>query len=172
MPTDEVPQVAPSEPTPGPRDISTLPLIFGTVAVLALAVVMTIAALVATDDDETGAQAGSSVHVALSEFAITPSAVTAAAGGSLHVTNDGTATHNLRVVDTDLITPDLAAGEAGELDISSLEPGRLPAPLRDLRTRRRGHDRARSPSPTAAAPSPPNRRTASRPPTARWTTTR
>ena len=110
------------EPAPA-RDISTVPLIFGTVAVIALAVVMTIAALVAADDDDTAASAGSSVHVSLSEFAITPSSVTAAAGGSLHVTNDGTATHNLRVVDTELITPDLAAGEAGELDISSLEPG-------------------------------------------------
>ena len=84
---------------------------------------MSIAALVAADDDDTAASAGSSVQVSLSEFAITPSSVTASAGGSLHVTNDGTATHNLRVVDTDLITPDLAAGETGELDISSLEPG-------------------------------------------------
>ena len=84
---------------------------------------MSIAALVAADDDDTAASAGSSVPVSLSEFAITPSSVTASAGGSLHVTNDGTATHNLRVVDTELITPDLAAGETGELDISSLEPG-------------------------------------------------
>ena len=110
------------EPAPA-RDSTTVPLIFGTVAIIALAVVMSIAALVAADDDDTAASAGSSVQVSLSEFAITPSSVTASAGGSLHVTNDGTATHNLRVVDTELITPDLAAGETGELDISSLEPG-------------------------------------------------
>ena len=63
------------------------------------------------------------MHVSLTEFAITPSAVNVPAGGTLHVTNDGTATHNLRVVDTDLKTPNLAAGDAGELDLSSLEPG-------------------------------------------------
>jgi uncharacterized cupredoxin-like copper-binding protein len=122
VPNESLPELEPAEPSPS-RDISTLPLIFGTVAVIALAVVMSIAALVAADDDETSASAGDSVPVSLTEFAITPSAITASAGGSLQVTNDGTATHNLRVVDTELITPDLAAGEAGELDISSLEPG-------------------------------------------------
>ena len=121
MPTD-VPELSPVQLTP-PRDINTLPLIFGTVAVLALAVVMTIAALGASAGDDTGASAGGSVHVSLTEFAIEPAAVTVAAGGSLHVTNDGTATHNVRVVDTDLITPDLAASETGELDISSLSAG-------------------------------------------------
>jgi FtsP/CotA-like multicopper oxidase with cupredoxin domain len=119
---EDLEPLPPAEPA-APRDISTWPLIFATVAVLALAVVMTIAALVATDDDESGASVGSSAQVSLKEFAITPSAVTVAAGGSLQVANDGTGTHNLRVVDTDLITPDLAAGETGELDLSSLEPG-------------------------------------------------
>ena len=104
------------------HDSTTLPLIFGTVAVLALAVVMSIAALVAADDD-TGTTTASSVHVSLSDFAITPSAVDAPASGKLHVANNGAAVHNLRVVDTDLKTADLAAGEAGELDLSSLEPG-------------------------------------------------
>jgi FtsP/CotA-like multicopper oxidase with cupredoxin domain len=120
---DEPHELPATEPA-APNDISTWPLIFGTVAVMALALVMTIAALVAADDDDdTSASAGGSVHVALTEFAITPSTVTVPAGGSLHVTNDGSATHNLRVVDTDLATPDLAAGEAGELDLSSLAPG-------------------------------------------------
>jgi len=120
---DDVQELPAPEPS-GSNDIATLPLIFGTVAVIALAVVLSIAALVAGDDDGGGdATAGDQVHVSLTEFAITPNAVTATAGGSIHVTNDGTATHNLAVVDTELITPDLAAGEAGELDISSLEPG-------------------------------------------------
>ena len=111
------------------------------------------------------------MHVSLSEFAITPSSVTAAAGGSLHVTNDGTATHNLRVVDTELITPDLAAGETGELDISSLEPGAY-----ELLCEISGHaDAGMTAQLTvteAAAPSRRSPRTASTPPTARWTTTR
>ena len=110
------------EPAPA-RDSTTVPLIFATVAIIALTVVMSIAALVAADDDDTAASAGSSVQVSLSEFAITPSSVTASAGGSLHVTNDGTATHNLAVADTDLTTPDIAAGDAYELDVASLAAG-------------------------------------------------
>jgi manganese oxidase len=121
VPPTDLAELAPVEPQPS-HDSATLPLIFGTVAVLALAVVMTIAALVAADDDAS-TSAATNVHVSLTEFAITPSAVTMPAGGTLHVTNDGTATHNLRVTDTDLKTPDLAAGEAEELDLSSLEPG-------------------------------------------------
>jgi uncharacterized cupredoxin-like copper-binding protein len=123
VPTD-LPEPTPTEP-PAPRsDIATLPLIFGTVAVLCLAVVLSIAALVSSDDEsptETGG-AGSAA-VSLSEFAIEPSTVTVATGGSLHVTNDGSAVHNVTVTDTDLSTPDLAAGEASDLDLSSLEAG-------------------------------------------------
>ena len=105
--------------------MSTLPLIFGTVAVLCLAVVLSIAALVASDDDEASTSTGGagSVHVSLSEFAIDPGSVSVSAGGTVHVSNDGTAAHNLAITDTDLTTPDLAAGETGELDVSSLEPG-------------------------------------------------
>lgn len=117
----EVQELAPAT-APASQDVSSLPLIFGTVAVIALAVVMSIAALVAADDDST-AGTSSTVHVSLTEFAVSPSTVTVPAGGSLHVTNDGTAVHNVRVVDTALKTPDLASGEEAELDLSSLEPG-------------------------------------------------
>jgi FtsP/CotA-like multicopper oxidase with cupredoxin domain len=111
-------------PTPQPgRDISTLPLVFATVAVLCLAVVLSIAALVASDDDKVASAGVVPTHVSLSEFAIDPAALSVPAGASLHVTNDGTATHNLAIVDTDLRTPDLAAGDAGAIDVSSLEPG-------------------------------------------------
>jgi FtsP/CotA-like multicopper oxidase with cupredoxin domain len=61
--------------------------------------------------------------VSLTEFAITPDAVTVGAGGTIHISNDGTAVHNLAVADTDLATPDIAGGETGELDVSSLDPG-------------------------------------------------
>lgn len=114
-----------SIPTPAVRpDTSTLPLVFGTVAVLGLAVVLSIAALVAAGgDDTTTATAEGSTHVSLTEFAIAPATVTVASGGTVHATNDGSAAHNLSITGTDLTTPDLAAGEAGELDVSSLEPG-------------------------------------------------
>ncbi|MGH9084225.1 MAG: multicopper oxidase domain-containing protein [Acidimicrobiales bacterium] len=126
MSTD-LPEPTPLAPASAPaRDLVTPALVFATIAVMALAVVMTIAALIAADDDDGGSAAaggGTPTHVSLSEFAIDPAAVTVPVGGSLHVTNDGTATHNLRVADADLVTPDLAAGDAAELDVSSLAAG-------------------------------------------------
>jgi FtsP/CotA-like multicopper oxidase with cupredoxin domain len=120
---DDLPELEPAEAKPS-RDVATLPLIFGTVAVLGLAVVLSIAALVASDDDSGGGtEDSSSAHVSLTEFAITPDAVTVGAGGTIHVTNDGAAAHNLAIADTDLRTPDFAGGDTGELDVSSLEPG-------------------------------------------------
>jgi plastocyanin len=124
-----MPEPSPLEPAAAPeapRDLITPALVFGTLAVMALAVVMTIAALVAADDDDGGSTAsagGTPTQVSLTEFAIDPAAVTVPVGGSLHVTNDGSATHNLAVADSDLVTPDLAAGEEAELDVSSLAAG-------------------------------------------------
>lgn len=129
MPTEltELTELAETDAPASGRDgdVSTLPLVFGTVAVLCLAVVLSIAALVAGDDDEarTSTDGTGSVHVSLSEFAIDPGSVSVSAGGTVHVSNDGTAAHNLAITDTDVKTPDLAAGETGELDVSSLEPG-------------------------------------------------
>ena len=71
-------------------------------AVLVLAVVMSIAALVAADDDDATTSAASSVHVSLSEFAITPSAVSVPAGGMLHVAERRHRRPQPSVVDTDL----------------------------------------------------------------------
>ena len=118
----DLPQPPVTSEDEAPRDISTLPLIFGTVAVMALAVVMSIAALVAADDDS-AASTAAPTHVGLTEFAIDPTVVSVSAGGALHVSNDGTTVHNLAVAETDLATPDLDAGESAELDLSSLEPG-------------------------------------------------
>lgn len=124
MPTD-LSEPSPTEIPASPTDTATLPLVFGTVAVLCLAVVLTIAALVSTNDDDasTATGAGTSASVSLTEFAIEPASVTVGAGGSVNVSNDGTVAHNLAVTGTDLVIPDLAAGETGELDVSSLEPG-------------------------------------------------
>jgi manganese oxidase len=52
-----------------------------------------------------------------------PPPLTVPVGGSLEVTNAGSAAHNLTVSDTDLATADLGAGESETLDLSSLEPG-------------------------------------------------
>jgi uncharacterized cupredoxin-like copper-binding protein len=122
----DLPAPAPTDSTGAPRDTSTLPLVFGTLAVLCLAVVLTIAALVAADDDSstsTGGGGAAPVAVSLTEFAISPEMVMVDSGGALEVTNDGSVVHNLAVADTDLTTPDLAGGETAELDVSSLEAG-------------------------------------------------
>ena len=112
---------------PSDRDLSTLPLVFGTVAVLALAVVLTIAALVSTDDGSsfTSAAGGASTtaSVSLKEFSVAPAAVTLSSGGTITVTNDGNVAHNLAVEGTELKTPDIAPGESAELDVSSLDAG-------------------------------------------------
>jgi manganese oxidase len=70
-----------------------------------------------------GESAPSSVAVELSEFAIDPSDLTVAAGGTLEVTNRGVAEHDLAVIGTEVATPMLQGGESASLDISSLEPG-------------------------------------------------
>ena len=92
------------------------------VAVLAL-VIATVAVFVRDGGGDGDAAAGGDTSVALSEFALTPAAVTVPAGGSLKVTNDGTMPHNLSIDGTDLKTADLAAGESETLDLSALEPG-------------------------------------------------
>src|SRR5436190_15942901 len=67
VPTETLPELPPADPAPQ-RDSSTLPLIFGTVAILCLAVVMSIAALVAADDGtDATASGGESVMVSEKE---------------------------------------------------------------------------------------------------------
>ncbi|QYG94069.1 hypothetical protein HC251_17575 [Iamia sp. SCSIO 61187] len=66
---------------------------------------------------------GGAVAVSLAEFTIDPAPVTVAEGGSLTVTNEGTAAHDLTVEDQDLATPALDAGGEAELDVSALAPG-------------------------------------------------
>jgi FtsP/CotA-like multicopper oxidase with cupredoxin domain len=98
--------------------------VLGLAAVLALALSFTAVVLAAGDDGTaTSGPEAAATHVALSEFAIEPATITAPADGTLHVANDGAATHNLAVVDQGLTTPDIPAGEAAELDLAGLAPG-------------------------------------------------
>lgn len=66
---------------------------------------------------------GAPVDVALTEFAITPAAVSVPLGGSLNITNNGTMAHNVTILDTAIKTADLNPGQSAPLDVSSLEPG-------------------------------------------------
>ena len=70
-----------------------------------------------------GAGAGGTVEIALSEFAIAPTTIEVAEGGTLTVVNDGSAQHDLTVVDTDVKTELLNGGESTTLDLSSLAAG-------------------------------------------------
>lgn len=102
-------------------------LVIGVLAVVA-AFALSIGALVVAAGKGDGGGAGgssapSSVHVALSEFAIEPGEITIAEGGTLHVENTGATAHNVAVVDQDVATPDLAAGETAELSLAGLPPG-------------------------------------------------
>jgi FtsP/CotA-like multicopper oxidase with cupredoxin domain len=109
-------------PSGGPGDVGIF------VAVLAvLAVVLASVAVVFVGRDGGsgggGAATDGTVTVELTEFALTPAAVTVPVGGSLAVTNGGTVPHNLTISGTDLATEDLAAGDTDTLDLSALEPG-------------------------------------------------
>ena len=94
-------------------------------AIVAVAIAFGVLLIVAFDDDDGGAAAApaGNATVSLSEFALTPDSVTIPVGAKLTVTNTGTAMHNLGIVGTDLVTPDLAAGASAELDVSELEAG-------------------------------------------------
>jgi FtsP/CotA-like multicopper oxidase with cupredoxin domain len=92
------------------------------VAVLAL-VIATVAVFVGGDSGDGGGSAAGETSIGLSEFALTPAAVSVPEGGSLTVTNNGTVAHNLSIEGADLKTADLAAGESETLDLSALAPG-------------------------------------------------
>ena len=106
----------------------------GTDVGLLLVVILAFTALVfsfvafASDDGESetstgGSSGGTAATASLTEFAIDPDGLTVGEGGTIEVTNDGTMVHNLAVADQDLKTADLAGGEAGTLDVSSLAAG-------------------------------------------------
>ena len=121
------PPVPPGPPAP-PGDDRTFDLVAFGVVVAVLALILATVGIIFVGDDDgpsdpTSAASAGAATVELSEFAITPAALTVPAGGSLEVTNAGSAAHNLTVSDTDLATADLGAGESETLDLSSLEPG-------------------------------------------------
>jgi len=91
-----------------------------------LAMVLSFGALVAVaqDDDGGGVVAGGT-QVSLTEFAITPEMINVAEGGSITVSNNGAAAHNLVVEGHEdaVGTPDLNAGEASSLGVGDLDAG-------------------------------------------------
>jgi nitrite reductase (NO-forming) len=100
-------------------------------AIMAMLVALVAGALAVRDDGAPKATAPAvstkalptSVKVALSEFAIKPSTVRVAEGGSLAVTNSGAIDHNLAVQDHGLATAMLKAGESATLPLDHLAAG-------------------------------------------------
>ncbi len=64
-----------------------------------------------------------SVSVELSEFAFAPSDIEVAAGGTLELTNVGSADHDLEIIGTGVGSPLLGAGQSADLDLGDLAPG-------------------------------------------------
>jgi FtsP/CotA-like multicopper oxidase with cupredoxin domain len=101
---------------------------FAAIAVVVAVVAMALAGRAISDAKDAGGTAtagpaAATATVTLSEFKIDPAEITVAAGGSIDVMNMGNAAHNLTVVDQDLATPDINAGESATLALGDLEPG-------------------------------------------------
>ena len=71
-----------------------------------------------------GGGAASTATIHLTEFALDPSSVTIASGGTLAVHNDGSVPHDLAIEGTDFRTPLVNAGETFNLSLTGLAPGR------------------------------------------------
>jgi plastocyanin len=68
-----------------------------------------------------GAPTTATIH--LTEFALEPSSVTIASGGTLAVHNDGSVQHDLAIEGTDFRTPLVNAGDTFNLSLAGLAPG-------------------------------------------------
>ena len=107
------------------RERSYLPMFAALTSVFAVVLVAIVAAagFGAAVDNSTSNSPPAPVPVKLSEYAISPAAVTVAAQGSIDVTNTGSMAHNLSIVGQNLKTADIPAGGKANLDLSGLNPG-------------------------------------------------
>jgi manganese oxidase len=78
--------------------------------------------VVVNDDGSTTTTTAAPVPVSMTEFAFSPSSVTAPVGGQLEAVNDGSMAHNL-VIDGGPGTGDVNAGQSELLDLTGLAPG-------------------------------------------------
>ena len=85
--------------------------------------------------------AAASVDVTLAEFTITPQMISLPPeGGTLRITNTGTAVHSLSVPEIGMNTGDIAPGATVQVKIGRVAPGMYTALLRDCRTLGERHD--------------------------------
>ncbi len=97
------------------------------VLVSVFALLMVVAVAVTNKDDGGGgggsSSEGATVPIALTEFKLTPAAISVPEGGKIEVTNNGTVAHNVAITGTDLKTKDIDPKGKETLDISSLKAG-------------------------------------------------
>ena len=77
----------------------------------------------ASGDDGGGAGAGGgSVTLTAADFSFEPGTVTAGAGDTIELSNEGESPHNLQAEEADL-DEDVDAGETVSIDLADVEPG-------------------------------------------------
>jgi FtsP/CotA-like multicopper oxidase with cupredoxin domain/plastocyanin len=105
--------------------LAVVGLFLGALAVLAavFAVGLGVRAVDRADQVRAGGSSSAPVAVTLSEFEIAPAMIDVAAGGTLAVTNKGSAPHNLSVKGQQLTTGNIDPGGSATLDLASLAPG-------------------------------------------------
>jgi FtsP/CotA-like multicopper oxidase with cupredoxin domain len=106
-----------------PVNQSLLSRIAIAISVFALLMVAVVAANKSSSSEAGGGGGTATVAISLSEFKLSPSAITVPQGGQIEVSNTGTVAHNLAITDTALKTADIDPGGKATLDVSSLAPG-------------------------------------------------
>jgi plastocyanin len=76
----------------------------------------------AASEDGGGGGGRSSVTVTAADFSFDPETVTAAAGGTVELSNEGDSPHNLQAEEAGL-DEDVDAGETVPVDLAGVEPG-------------------------------------------------
>jgi manganese oxidase len=96
-------------------------------AVVALVFAFSAVLVAAHADNRTVGTPAGAVQVALSEFAISPAAISAPVGGTIVVTNNGTVEHNFTVRGTSVHTANIAAGASATLSLDGVKKGHYAA---------------------------------------------
>jgi uncharacterized cupredoxin-like copper-binding protein len=122
MAKTSAPPTGPSGPS-GPRTILGVGAVTGLLGFAVSVSALIIATGGGGSDEVIATAVPGTAHVSLTEFAIDPGTIEIAAGGTLHVVNEGSVEHNLAVEDTALLTPNIQAGGTEELAIGDLAPG-------------------------------------------------
>jgi FtsP/CotA-like multicopper oxidase with cupredoxin domain len=105
------------------RDRSMYSVFAAITAIAAFLLATAAVVAVSSKSDTTTSTSAAPVAVTLSEYKITPAAISASGHVQLNVTNGGTMPHNLTVPDLGKATKDLAPGASQVLDLGTPAPG-------------------------------------------------